>query len=116
MPPSKKGKKKKSEEEQQPAQNITNPDYEILAEIRGHAEADTYRIQVEFVDVHSNQILFTGLYRIRKEAENQPAPDVAPDVAPPPSQPPENQPPPPPAPPSDLTAPTTSSPSGNQTL
>src|SRR5277367_6816622 len=52
VPPSKKGKKKA--EPSQPDQNTTEPDYQILAELRGHAEDEFYRIQVEFVDIHSS--------------------------------------------------------------
>jgi hypothetical protein len=107
------GKHKKKAPPPQPDQNTDNPDYEILAELRGHAEDEFYRIQVEFVDIHSNEVLFNGLYRIRKEAELESVPNPAPE-------PPDNsQPPPAPPPPmNDLTAPTTNAPSsnGNETL
>jgi hypothetical protein len=100
-----------------PDQNTENPDYEILAELRGHAEAEFYKIQVEFVDIHSNEVLFNGLYRIRKEADDQPPPDSSPEP------PMDTQAPPPPTPSSqppadNLTAPTTNAPSstGNETL
>jgi hypothetical protein len=116
VPPGKKGKKKE-EAPTQPVENTENPDYEILAELRGHAEAEFYKIQIEFVDIHSNEVLFNGLYRIRKEASDQPPPDSSPEP------PMDTQAPPPPTPSSqppadDLTAPTTNAPSstGNETL
>jgi hypothetical protein len=43
-------------------------DYKVLAELRGRADADYYRIQMEFVDVHSGDVLFSAVYRIRREA------------------------------------------------
>jgi hypothetical protein len=81
---SKKGKGK--EAAPQPAQNTTEPDYEILAELRGHAEDEFYKIQVEFVDVNTKEVLFNGLYRIRKEASIQPSPDQSDDTQAPPVQ------------------------------
>jgi hypothetical protein len=75
VPPSKKRKK----EAAQPQQNTTDADYEILAELRGHAEDDYYKIQVEFVDAHTNEVLFNELYRIRPESADQPPPDQVPD-------------------------------------
>lgn len=100
VPPSKKKKKSMP----QPDQNTTNPDYEILAELRGHAEDEFYKIQVEFVDVHTNEILFNQLYRIRKEASDEPPPEQPTDQQPSAptgdqSAPPDNNaaPPPPPA-------------------
>ena len=57
VPPGKKGKK----EAPQPAGNIDAPQYEILAELRGHADDDFYKIQVQFVDIQSCEILFDGL-------------------------------------------------------
>ena len=66
----KKGKKAVT----QPVAGISEPDYEILAELRGHVDAEFYKIQVQFVDIHSSQVLFDGLYRIRKEAVDQPPP------------------------------------------
>jgi hypothetical protein len=71
VPPSKKGKKE--EAPPQPEQNTTEPDYEILAELRGHAEDEFYKIQVEFVDIHTKEVLFNGLYRIRREASVEPS-------------------------------------------
>jgi hypothetical protein len=109
------GKKKKKASPEQPIQNTTDADYEILAEMRGHADAEFYRIQVEFVDAHSGQILFNGLYRIRKEAADQPppAPDSPADV--PSAPPPPSQPAAPPA--NEMTEPTTAPPpSDNQSL
>jgi len=101
IPPSKHKKK----EQPQPVQNTDNPDFQILAELRGHVASDFYRIQVQFVDVHSNQVLFDGLYKIRKEADLQPAtePDSSPAAPPSDTQPP--------APEGNLTTPTTTEPS-----
>jgi hypothetical protein len=118
VPPTKKGKKKAAAQTQ-PVQNTTNPDYEILAELRGHGDADFYRIQVEFVDVHSNGILFNGLYRIHKEAAVEPAPEAPPEPAPePPRESTGEPPPPPPTPKHNIDSPTTTSPtsSGNESL
>jgi len=110
------GKHKKKAPQPQPDQNTDNPDYEILAELRGHAENEFYRIQVQFVDIHSNEVLFNGLYRIRKEADLEPVPNPAPEPSDNSQPPPAPQPPQPPA--DDLTAPTTNAPSstGNETL
>jgi len=83
IPPSKKGKSKKAPPA--PTEENAEPDYEILAELRGHAEDDFYKIQVEFVDIQTNEVLFNGLYRIRKEATEQPPPEPSNDTpAPPP--------------------------------
>jgi hypothetical protein len=107
MPPGKKGRKKE-QAPSPPVQNTDNPDYEILAELRGHAEDEFYKIQVEFVDIHTNEVLFNGLYRIRKEAALEPIPNPAPE--------PSDNMPPPPA--NDLTTPTTTepAPTGGGTL
>jgi hypothetical protein len=106
VPPSKKGKKKSAPP--QPIQNTENPDYEILAELRGHAEDDYYKIQVEFVDIHTNEVLFNGLYRIRAEA-SEPPPEPSTNYEP-------QSAPPPPA--GDPNAPTSTppAPTGNQAL
>jgi len=104
---------KKKKQAPQPVQNTEDADYQILAELRGHAESEFYKIQVEFVDIHTNDVLFNGLYRIRREADVQPSDAPASDYqAPPPSTPqPEQQ-------QQDLTTPTTTTPgqSGNQSL
>jgi len=84
VPPGQKGKSKKALP--QPDQNTTDPDYQILAELRGHAEDEFYKIQVEFVDIHTNEVLFNGLYHIRKEATIQPSPDSSGDTQSPPVQ------------------------------
>jgi len=108
--------KKRHHAEPPPAQNTENPDYEILAELRGHATADFYRVQVQFLDLRTNEVLFDGLYRIRPEAGEE-APAGAP-ANPSPDQPPQpGQPPPAPAsnvP--DIAQPTTAAPTGNTTL
>jgi hypothetical protein len=105
VPPTKKHKKAPPPP---PDQNTENPDYEILAELRGHADNEFYKIQVQFVDIQTNEVLFDGLYRINKEAPDQPPPEPSPE----PSD--NNQAPPT----SDLTAPTTNTPSpkGNESL
>lgn len=111
VPPTKKGKSKKALP--QPVQNTENPDYEILAELRGHAEDDFYKIQVEFVDIHTNEVLFNGLYRIRKEASEGPPPESAPSPGPSGTGTTQEAPPV-----HDLTAPTTTAPAatGNESL
>ncbi len=105
VPPS---KKKKAAP--QPVQNSQDADYEILAELRGHAEDEFYKIQVEFVDTHSNEVLFNQLYRIRREADVEPATIPSNDTQSPPAAQPE--------PVQDLTTPTTTTPgsTGNQSL
>ena len=116
LPPYVPGKKHKKSEDTQPVQNISNPDYEILAEMRGHATADFYRIQIEFVDAHSHQVLYSGLYHIRPEAGEQPAPEPAANnyqQAPPPS---DNRPPVPESTVPDTAQPTTRMPSANAPL
>jgi len=87
----KKGKKK--QESTAPSQNTTNPDYQILAELRGRYDAELYKIQVEFVNVQTGDVLFNGLYSIRKEvsADQQPADTSGGDTSY------EHLPPPPPA-------------------
>jgi len=89
VPPS----KKKAKALPQPVQNTTEPDYEILAELRGFVKDDFYKIQVEFVDVHTNDILFNQVYRIHKEASEEPPPSPAGN----PAAAPETSAPPPPA-------------------
>jgi hypothetical protein len=113
VPPSKKGKKKAAAQSQ-PVQNTTNPDYEILAELRGHADDEFYKIQVEFVDVHSKEVLFNGLYRIHPEASVAPAPEAVSDPSPEPPHESSGNTPPPPA--HNLASPTTTAPSGNESL
>jgi len=49
----------------------SDPDYQVLAELRGRADDDFYKIQIQFVDIHTSEVLFDGLYRIRKEASDQ---------------------------------------------
>ena len=93
--------KKKHKKETTPAGPTvsTTPDYVLLAELRGRYEDDLYRVQVQFVDAHTNEILFDGLYSIRKESSAEPIDNSAPG--------PEISAPPPPAPPADTgTSPT----------
>jgi hypothetical protein len=77
VPPTKRSKKKASPP---PVENTENPDYEILAELRGHADDEFYKIQIQFVDINTNEVLFNGLYRISKEATDQPPPDQPDDT------------------------------------
>jgi hypothetical protein len=44
-------------------------EYQVLAEMRGQATAPTYKVQVEFVEISSGNILFNQTYRIAKEEE-----------------------------------------------
>lgn len=93
----KKGKKKKQAQPSSTPEVAEDPDYQILAEMRGKYDDDLYRIQVQFVDIHTNEVLFDGLYRIRKEASIDPVNDSAPDSsAPPPAPTSADQPAPPP--------------------
>jgi hypothetical protein len=103
VPQSKKGKSKK-EASSQPSQYSTEADYQILAELRGHADDDFYKIQVEFVDIHTKEVLFSGLYRIRREASFEPSPESSGDTQAPPAH--------------DITAPTRTAPAatGNESL
>ncbi|HUB68442.1 MAG TPA: hypothetical protein VL981_13235 [Candidatus Methylacidiphilales bacterium] len=50
-----------------PAETPENPSYQILAELHGHSTDDFYKVQIQFVDIHSGAVLFNGLYRIGKE-------------------------------------------------
>jgi hypothetical protein len=62
----------------------SDPDYQVLAEMRGRTEDDYYKIQIQFVDFHTGEVLFNGLYRIRKEIP--PEPIAAPPGTLPPDQ------------------------------
>jgi hypothetical protein len=92
-----------------PVQVESDPDYQVLAELRGNFTDDLYKIQIQFVDFHTGEVLFNGLYRIRKEMPSEPSnqttittqtiqsPSQSPETgvsAPPPSQPPPSTPPP----------------------
>jgi hypothetical protein len=99
LPPYVAPSKKKHKAQAQPDQNTTDPDYQILAELRGHADADFLKIQVEFVDSHTNQVLFNQVYKIRPEASG-PQPDSGNTVSPSMDS---GTPPPPPPPPSGNT-------------
>ena len=57
----------------------SSADDEITAVLGPDAGPDTYLIRIQFVDLHSGQPIFSGLYRIRPEAE--PAPEPAPEPA-----------------------------------
>ncbi|MCE0498102.1 MAG: hypothetical protein LV481_09175 [Methylacidiphilales bacterium] len=70
---SKKSKKKKAA----PASEASeNPDYQVLAELHGRYKDDFYKVQIQFVDIHTGAVLFNGLYRIGKEIP--PADDTSP--------------------------------------
>jgi len=80
----------------------SEPDYQILAELRGKIDAKFYRIEVQFVDAHTRDVLFDGLYRINKEmpegdaGTSEPAGETAPPPGPDPNiQPAEMGTPPP---------------------
>jgi len=82
--------------------------------LRGHAAADFYRIQVEFVDMHSSEVLFNEVYRIRPEGGEVAAPAGS-DSLPPPA-PADQAPQTPTATVPGVEQPTTTSPSGNGNL
>ena len=81
--------------------------------MRGRADAEFYKIQVQFVDLQSNEVLFNGLYRIRKEAADQPPSDQSDDTQPPPDGTPQE--PATPQVPAEE-APTTNEPASNGSL
>jgi len=96
-----------------PVQVESDPDYQVLAELRGNFTDDLYKIQIQLVDFHTGEVLFNGLYRIRKETPSEPsnqttittqtiqpstAPSQSPETGvavPAPTQPPSSTPPPP---------------------
>jgi hypothetical protein len=81
-------KSHKHEVESTGALDTGSPDYQVLAELRGKVDADFYRIQIEFVNLHTGQVLFNGVYRIRKESpDSGGGGDLGQDSMPPPQQP-----------------------------
>lgn len=86
------------------------PDYQVLAELRGKVDADFYRIQMEFIDYHSGQVLLSETYSIRKEAPDTNGGEMSSEYAPrvresaPESTAPETGEPQPPVPPADRTS------------
>jgi hypothetical protein len=69
-----KPKKIKSKKELPPPVQVeSDPDYQVLAELRGNFTDDFYKIQIQFVDFHTGEVLFNGLYRIRKEMPSEPS-------------------------------------------
>jgi hypothetical protein len=63
--------------------NGGDAEYQVLAEMRGQAKAPTYKVQIEFVEIGSGNILFNQTYRISKEDEGQPSADsYVPPMAP----------------------------------
>jgi hypothetical protein len=83
--PPKKSRKKKAAPAPSP-ESPENPDYEVLAELHGRSKDDFYKVQIQFVDIHTGAVLFNGLYRIAKEMppadDTTPAPSDSP-VTPP---------------------------------
>lgn len=82
--PPKKAKTKSKKDVAPPVAVNSDPDYQVLAELRGNYDGDLYKIQMQFVDFHTGAVLFNGLYRIRKEI--QPPPSEAPVPASQPAQ------------------------------
>jgi len=62
-----------------PTEGDTDAQYELTAQLRGQFNDPYYLIDIQFSDTHSGEVVFHGLYRIRKELEEQPA---APTTAP----------------------------------
>jgi hypothetical protein len=61
----KKSKRKKAEAP--PPAESGEADYQILAELHGRYDDPFYKVQIEFVDIHTGNVLFNALYRINKE-------------------------------------------------
>jgi len=89
-------KKKKHSSSSAPVAS-SDPDYQILAELRGKSDDDLYKIEVQFVDAHTNDVLFDGLYRIRKEVSDDSGGGDTTPAMPPPSDDPNYQPQPTPS-------------------
>ena len=66
LPPYIPGHKKHAEA---PSGGDSDAQYQVLAEMRGQATAPTYKIQIEFVEIGSGNILFNQTYRISKEGD-----------------------------------------------
>ena len=62
-------------------------EYRLLAELRGKVTSDLYWFQIQFIDTRTNELLYDGLFRIRKEASEQPVYESAQPAAAPPTQP-----------------------------
>jgi PBP1b-binding outer membrane lipoprotein LpoB len=58
----------------------TDADYRIMAQLRGNYDDDTYRLAIQFVDIHTGDNAFSGVYRIRRE-EQQPSTTVTTEPA-----------------------------------
>jgi hypothetical protein len=50
----------------------TDADYRLTAVLRGNFDDDTYIVQVDFSDLRTSTVPFSGVYRIRKEAQAEP--------------------------------------------
>ncbi len=59
----------------------SDAEYQVLAEMRGQATAPTYKVQVEFVEIGSGNVLFNQTYRISKESDDS-QPDAGQYTAP----------------------------------
>jgi PBP1b-binding outer membrane lipoprotein LpoB len=86
LPPYSPGKHKHTEPS---PGNSSEAEYQVLAEMRGRADASSYKIQVEFVDLHSGDILYNETFRIAKESDSQPSTDEYTSGAPQGSAPPQ---------------------------
>jgi hypothetical protein len=72
--------------------DTADADYRVLAELRGHANANTFRIQMEFVDAHTGNVLLNEVYRIRTEAAGSTSGEEMSDQGVPPMGAPQAQP------------------------
>jgi len=70
-----KPKKIKSRKDLPPPVEVnSDPDFQVLAELRGNFNDDFYKIQIQFLDFHTHEVLFDALYHIRKEMPSEPPP------------------------------------------
>ena len=91
LPPFSSGKKSKNAPA--PAPVVDTHEYKLLAELRGKTTSDLYWLQIQFIDTRTNELLYDGLFRIRKEASEQPVYETAQPTASPTYQPTDQQPP-----------------------
>ncbi len=75
LPPLVSGKKSKSSPPATPLSDTH--EYRLLAELRGKVTSDLYWFQIQFIDTRTNELLYDGLFRIRKEASEQPVYETA---------------------------------------
>ncbi len=107
LPPYSPGKHKHAE---MPSNSPSDVQYEVLAEMRGRADADSYKVQVEFVETGSGNILYNETFRIAKESESTPSTVDYASGAPQGSPQPQEQEKPAPRKPSEPDAPSTPAP------